>query len=199
MLGGMRAVTWTQIAQYIVLIVAYLTPIIILSTKKYGIPIPRTDIRSGDRGHHRPREADAARTDWRPLANLKPHIQPGSTTPAQLLRDHLLHDGRYGVAAAHPDALFHHPSVREARQSVAWSLFFIFLLYFSAPAYAAFSKLEVYTNIIGRDVSTDSSLDVHLGRTRTDPGLRQECRQPAAVIDACKAMSVPAWCACRTS
>ena len=41
------------------------------------------------------------------------------------------------------------PSVREARQSVAWSLLFIFLLYFSAPAYAAFSKLEVYTNIIG--------------------------------------------------
>jgi cation/acetate symporter len=44
------------------------------------------------------------------------------------------------------------PTVREARQSVAWSLFFIFLLYFSAPAYAAFSKLEVYTNIIGRDI-----------------------------------------------
>ena len=40
MLGGMRAVTWTQIAQYIVLIIAYLTPIVILSTKKYGIPIP---------------------------------------------------------------------------------------------------------------------------------------------------------------
>src|SRR5829696_5304869 len=40
MLGGMRAVTWTQIAQYIVLIVAYLPPIIILSTKKYGFPIP---------------------------------------------------------------------------------------------------------------------------------------------------------------
>src|SRR5688572_23082959 len=40
MLGGMRAVTWTQIAQYIVLIIAYLTPIIILSTKNYGIPIP---------------------------------------------------------------------------------------------------------------------------------------------------------------
>ena len=46
------------------------------------------------------------------------------------------------------------PSVREARQSVAWSLFFIFLLYFSAPAYAAFSKLEVYTNIIGRDLAS---------------------------------------------
>ena len=44
------------------------------------------------------------------------------------------------------------PSVKEARDSVAWSLLFIFLLYFSAPAYAAFSKLEVYTNIIGRGV-----------------------------------------------
>ena len=42
------------------------------------------------------------------------------------------------------------PSVREAAVG-GWSLFFIFLLYFSAPAYAAFSKLEVYTNIIGRD------------------------------------------------
>ena len=40
MLGGMKAVTWTQVAQYIVLIVAYLTPIVILSSKKYGIPIP---------------------------------------------------------------------------------------------------------------------------------------------------------------
>src|ERR1700742_3113250 len=37
MLGGMRAVTWTQIAQYIVLIIAYLVPIVILSTQKYGI------------------------------------------------------------------------------------------------------------------------------------------------------------------
>jgi len=36
----MRAVTWTQIAQYIVLIVAYLVPIIILSTQHYGLPIP---------------------------------------------------------------------------------------------------------------------------------------------------------------
>jgi len=34
------AVTWTQIAQYIVLIIAYLTPIVILSTKKYGIRFP---------------------------------------------------------------------------------------------------------------------------------------------------------------
>ncbi len=41
MLGGMRAVTWTQVAQYIVLIVAYLVPVVILSTQKYGVPVPQ--------------------------------------------------------------------------------------------------------------------------------------------------------------
>ena len=75
MLGGMRAVTWTQIAQYIVLIIAYLTPIVILSTKKYGIPIPQltygqaiADITA------REQQMLASRT--RDRATLKPHIEP---------------------------------------------------------------------------------------------------------------------------
>jgi len=46
------------------------------------------------------------------------------------------------------------PSVREARKSVGWSLFFIFLLYFTAPAYAAFAKLEVYSNVIGQSIAS---------------------------------------------
>src|ERR671921_881475 len=41
MLGGMRAVTWTQIAQYIVLIVAYLVPVVLLSADRTGVPIPQ--------------------------------------------------------------------------------------------------------------------------------------------------------------
>ena len=44
------------------------------------------------------------------------------------------------------------PTVRDARKSVAWSLFFIFLLYFTAPAYAAFAKLEIYQNVIGQAI-----------------------------------------------
>jgi cation/acetate symporter len=49
------------------------------------------------------------------------------------------------------------PSVRAARNSVAWSLFFIFLLYFSAPALATFSKLQLIdpnlpTSIIGNPI-----------------------------------------------
>ncbi|MEC5400151.1 VC_2705 family sodium/solute symporter [Uliginosibacterium sp. H1] len=40
-LGGMRAVTWTQVAQYIVIIAAYLTPVVILSWKVTGVPVPQ--------------------------------------------------------------------------------------------------------------------------------------------------------------
>jgi cation/acetate symporter len=40
-LGGMRAVTWTQVAQYVILIVAYLVPVTILSYKVTGVPVPQ--------------------------------------------------------------------------------------------------------------------------------------------------------------
>ena len=108
MLGGMRAVTWTQIAQYIVLIVAYLTPIVILSTKKYGHSDPGAHLRTGDRGHHGARAGDAAdgsRDGGQPQAA---HRALHQLQPAELLRHHLLHDGGHGLAAAHPDALLHH-------------------------------------------------------------------------------------------
>ena len=187
MLGGMRAVTWTQIAQYIVLIVAYLTPIIILSTKKYGIPIPEltygqaiADITA--------REGQMLKDGLATAANLKPHIQPWlNYTPLNFFA--IILCMMVGTASL-PHILMRYfttPSVREARQSVAWSLFFIFLLYFSAPAYAAFSKLEVYTNIIGRNVADIRPWMFTWGEL----GLIQVCGKNAAslqaVIDACKA------------
>jgi cation/acetate symporter len=46
------------------------------------------------------------------------------------------------------------PSVRAARRSVFWSLFFIFLLYVTAPAYAVFAKWEVYSNLVGSNIGT---------------------------------------------
>jgi cation/acetate symporter len=45
------------------------------------------------------------------------------------------------------------PSVKQARSSVGWSLFFIFLLYFTAPAYAAFARYEVFINLVGTPIS----------------------------------------------
>src|SRR3990170_423482 len=74
-------------------------------------------------------------------------------------------------------------------RAVTWSLLFIFLLYFSAPAYAAFSKLEVYTNILGSSVG---SLKPWLF-TWGELGLIQICGKNAASLDAavaaCKAIA----------
>ena len=41
LLGGMKAVTWTQVAQYLILIIAYLTPVTVMSYKHTGVPIPQ--------------------------------------------------------------------------------------------------------------------------------------------------------------
>ena len=40
LLGGMKAVTWTQVAQYIILIIAYLVPPVVMSQRVTGVPIP---------------------------------------------------------------------------------------------------------------------------------------------------------------
>ncbi len=188
MLGGMRAVTWTQIAQYIVLIVAYLTPIVILSTKHYGIPIPELTYGAAI-AEITAREQQMLATGLTTAAALKPHIQPFiNYSPLNFFA--IIFCMMVGTASL-PHILMRYfttPSVREARQSVGWSLFFIFLLYFSAPAYAAFSKLEVYTNIIGRDLTAVRPWMFTWGEL----GLIQICGKNAASIDAivaaCKAI-----------
>ncbi len=149
MLGGMRAVTWTQVAQYIVLIVAYLIPVIILSAKDTGIPIPQLTYGSALQ--------QITELEQQMVANglasaeaIKLHVEPfTSYTPLNFFG--LILCLMVGTASL-PHILMRYfttPSVREARISCGWSLFFIFLLYFTAPAYAAFAKLEVYQNVIG--------------------------------------------------
>lgn len=197
MLGGMRAVTWTQIAQYIVLIIAYLTPIVILSTQHYGIPIPELTYGRAI-AEITAREGQMVKDGLATLCTaascapgtLKPHIQPFLTwSPLNFFG--IIFCMMVGTASL-PHILMRYfttPSVRDARLSVGWSLFFIFLLYFSAPAYAAFSKLEVYTNIIGRDVSQIRPWLFNWGEL----GLIKICGQNAvnldAAIAACKAIA----------
>jgi cation/acetate symporter len=197
MLGGMKAVTWTQIAQYIVLIVAYLTPIVILSTKHYGIPLPEftygqaiADITAREQQLVKDGLATLCTAAACGPTTLKPHIQPFMNyTPLNYFG--IIFCMMVGTASL-PHILMRYfttPSVREARVSVGWSLLFIFLLYFSAPAYAAFSKLEVYTNIIGSNVT---SLKPWLF-TWGELGLIQICGKNAVNLDAavaaCKAIA----------
>jgi cation/acetate symporter len=149
MLGGMRAVTWTQVAQYIILIIAYLLPVVLLSAKVTGVPIPQ--LMYGQALE----QIELLRTTKEALAGAPSHITPFiNSDPINFFG--LIFCLMLGTASL-PHILMRYfttPSVRDARKSVAWSLFFIFLLYFTAPAYAAFAKLEVFTNVIGAPIAS---------------------------------------------
>jgi cation/acetate symporter len=200
-LGGMKSVTWTQVAQYIILIISYLVPVVYLSWTLFSVPIPEltygrllqqnnaTEIRlTADAKEKETRalwkkDADEAaakikagglpeseveklqaqqRTalaQARPLASSET-AKFGNTLTAPsgtsmwnfLALTFCLMVGTAGL----PHILTRYyttPSVREARTSVAWSLFFIFLLYFTAPAYAAFARFAVFTRLVGAKIS----------------------------------------------
>jgi len=234
-LGGMRAVTWTQVAQYIILIIAYMIPVVMLAYKHTGIPVPqvvygtvlakvteREKELTADpkelevRGIFRERAAaldaqikglpgswetgradllqkaaslkasgapadaiaaaekaiagypaspDAARAAWTAARNAntaraappRPHATPfpGATEAARdtarLNFLALVFCLMVGTAAL-PHILMRYyttPSVKEARRSVFWSLFFIFLLYVTAPALAVLAKFDIYTLLVG--------------------------------------------------
>ncbi len=171
MLGGMRAVTWTQVAQYIVLIIAYLVPVIWMSNKQgfgiipqlvYGEAVMRLgELETLHSVGTKPTEA---------FAGLKaltvPHYEAGTSFAAKWKFVTLVFCMMAGTASL-PHILMRYfttPSVKAARQSVAWSLFFIFLLYFTAPALATFTKLQVLdpnlaTGIIGKAITEVNALD----------------------------------------
>jgi cation/acetate symporter len=243
-LGGMRAVTWTQVAQYIILIIAYMIPVVWLSVKQTGVPIPQAvygfqlqkvtakeqiliddakekevraifkknaddlaaklkdvpaalaadkeaaekkvaDLKAANAAAVEitaaekalaslPKDADAAKKAWSaaqatnnarsaPLAGMPRHAaqfsgDPNGDEKAKAAYDTsrrnflaLIFCLMVGTAAL-PHILMRYyttPSVKEARESVTWSLFFIFLLYFTAPALAVLVKYEVFHVLVG--------------------------------------------------
>jgi cation/acetate symporter len=170
MLGGMRAVTWTQVAQYIVLIIAYLIPVFWMSIDQgfgfipqlaYGPAVDRIMELEPILG------VGTAAAESVPgvavLTNLHATPAPGALGAWRFVT--LAACMMIGTASL-PHILMRYfttPSVRAARQSVAWSLFFIFLLYFTAPALATFSKLQLLdpnlpTAIIGKSIAEVEAL-----------------------------------------
>ncbi len=238
MLGGMKAVTWTQVAQYIILIIAYLTPVVWLGMKHTGIPIPQiaygvtlqkvgdlekkinadpkelevrkiyTDraaagkaaLAAPDKAYAEgkakleenvaaakaasdgakiaaaekalagyPKDAAAAKAGWTRESGLgaraapvRPHATPfpGKDEAAQNIARWnfigIVFCMMFGTAAL-PHILMRYyttPSVQEARVSVFWSLFFIFLLYFTAPCLAVLAKYDMFSNLVGSSFAT---------------------------------------------
>jgi len=176
MLGGMRAVTWTQVAQYIVLIIAYLVPVIWMSNKQgfglipqfvYGDAVARIgELETLHQvGVLKPAaEIAGGFPGLKALTNL--HATPGDSVLASWKFVTLSACMMLGTASL-PHILMRYfttPSVRAARNSVAWSLFFITLLYFTAPALATFTKLQMLdphlaTSIIGKSINEVMALD----------------------------------------
>jgi cation/acetate symporter len=243
-LGGMKAVTWTQVAQYIILIIAYMIPVVWLSVKQTGFPIPQivygyqlekvtareaellkdpkeleviavfkeradalgeklkdipaalaadkaaaqkkvADLKAANAPAAElaaaekalaavPKDEAAAKDAWTkaraantartaPLAGMPRHAQqfagdPNGDEKAKTAYDTsrrnflaLIFCLMVGTAAL-PHILMRFyttPSVKQARESVSWSLFFIFLLYFTAPALAVLVKYEVFNVLVG--------------------------------------------------
>ena len=232
-LGGMRAVTWTQVAQYVILIVAYLTPVAILSWSVTGIPVPQVvygqvlqqvrqmedklfdspaevaarrlfreradeyarkivqlpdslsrereqlssrinelkaidaqvrDIVALERQRRDlPQSPDQARLRWEAAMftaaeRAAPPVHHAAAFPgggaesgwSQRINFLALVFCLTVGTAALPHLLMRYyttPSVREARESVFWSLLFILVLYLTAPAYAVFVKHEVLAHL----------------------------------------------------
>ncbi|MEY4598982.1 MAG: Cation/acetate symporter ActP, partial [Pseudomonadota bacterium] len=234
MLGGMKAVTWTQVAQYIILIIAYMTPVVWLGIKHTGIPVPQIaygvtlqkvgelekkinadpkelEVRKiyKDRADAAnaalkdpakayadgkakleqnvsslkaanapadqvsaaekalaayPKDEAAAKGQWTKekgltarAAPVRPHADPfpgkdeAARDLARLNFLGIVFCMMFGTAAL-PHILMRYyttPSVQEARVSVFWSLFFIFLLYFTAPCLAVLAKYDMFSNLVG--------------------------------------------------
>jgi cation/acetate symporter len=148
-LGGMKGITYTQVAQYCVLIFAYMVPAIFISILLTGHLLPQFGfggtVADGS-GQYLLQRLDglnqelgfAAYTD-----GTKATIDVFCITAALMV-------GTAGL----PHVIvrfFTVPKVRDARRSAGWALLFIAILYTTAPAVAAFARLNMIGTINGKD------------------------------------------------
>jgi cation/acetate symporter len=142
--GGMKGITWTQVAQYVVLIIAYLIPVIFMSLQITGNPAPwlsygelvgkigELDRELGVSEYFAPFTNG---TKWQFMALMFTLMAGTAGLPHVIVRF-------YTVS-----------TMKAARWSGAWALLFIGLLYLSAPAYAAFSRFILMTKVAGSQIS----------------------------------------------
>ncbi|WP_273130244.1 sodium:solute symporter family protein [Bacillus weihaiensis] len=142
--GGMKGITWTQVAQYIILIIAYLIPVIFMSLQITGNPAPwlsygkiveemgELDRQLGISEYFAPFTNG---TKWQFIALMFTLLAGTAGLPHVIVRF-------YTVS-----------TMKAARWSGAWALLFIGLLYLTAPAYAAFSRFILMTKVAGQKIS----------------------------------------------
>jgi len=142
-LGGMKGITYTQVAQYCVLIFAYMVPAIFLSLMIAGTPIPQIGLGgAGSDGVYLLDKLDglSQQLGFAAYTNgSKPMIDVFMITVALMV-------GTAGL----PHVIvrfFTVPKVRDARISAGWALLFIALLYTTAPAIATFARINLIDTV----------------------------------------------------
>lgn len=142
--GGMKGITWTQVAQYLVLIIAYIIPVVFMSLQITANPLPWLSYGSiveqmgqldRDLGISEYFAPFTNGTKWQFLALMFTLMAGTAGLPHVIVRF-------YTVS-----------TMKAARWSGAWALLFIGLLYLTAPAYAAFSRFILMTKIAGSELA----------------------------------------------
>ncbi|PLY00639.1 MAG: cation acetate symporter [Desulfuromonas sp.] len=143
--GGMKGITYTQVAQYCVLILAYTIPAIFISMHLTGNPIPQLGLGSGFSG-----------TDMTLLGKLDQVVtdlgfaQYTTATRFSQLNVFVYTASLMIGTAGLPHVImrfFTVPKVKDARSSAGWALVFIAILYTTAPAVAAMARLNIHATV----------------------------------------------------
>ena len=145
-MGGMKGITYTQVAQYCVLIFAFMVPAIFISMLMTGIPIPQIGF-----GAELTEEFGGGRLLDR-LDGMSEALGFATYTEGQRTTQDVFFITAalmFGTAGL-PHVIirfFTVPNVRDARRSAGYALFFIAILYTTAPAVAAFARTNLLTTV----------------------------------------------------
>jgi cation/acetate symporter len=159
-LGGMKGVTYTQIAQYCVLIFAYTVPAIFISLQLTGVALPQLGLGSvmaDGSGVFLLDKMDKTLVD---LGFTAYTTQKGSTLNMFLLTMSLM----IGTAGL-PHVItrfFTVPKVKDARSSAGWALVFIAILYTTAPGVGAMARLNLVNTIQADSIAPDTSQNLKI-------------------------------------
>ncbi len=151
-LGGMKGITWTQVAQYSILIAAYLITTVAISMTLTGNPIPQLALTFSDIA---PR-LNQIQIDL----GLKEYLAPFQNFSA--LNVFFITLALMIGTAGLPHVIIRFytvPSVADARKSAGWALLFIALLYTSAPALAVFAKYNLIQTLNNKPIAEAQQID----------------------------------------
>jgi cation/acetate symporter len=142
-LGGMKGITYTQVAQYCVLIFAFMVPAIFISIQMTGNPIPQIGMGgSGEDGIYLLDKLDGLHREL----GFHEYTSGGKSMIDVFAITLALMAGTAGL----PHVIvrfFTVPNVRDARKSAGWALLFIAILYTTVPAVAVFARVNLIETV----------------------------------------------------